>query len=120
MTTKTKKTLPATGTPTTVAGRPAKAAKVSTPWGPSTLVEEARVPQSAPSADGEPEKKFATLFQLLEPDRGEPLIRIAYTTDGVVRRGPVTMRARDMKRLLTALESRPALAAALHLSERGA
>ena len=40
-------------------------------------------------------------------------MRFAYATDGVVRRGPVTMRVRDVERLRSALEKRPALAAAL-------
>jgi hypothetical protein len=86
-----------------------KAPRVSTPWGPSTLVEEARVPQSAA------EKKFAALFQLLESAAGERYVRIAYSTDGVVRRGPVTLRARDVKKLHSALEGRAELAAALGL-----
>ena len=85
----------------------AKSSRISTPWGDATLVEEARVPQSVG------EKKFTTLFQLLESSGGERLVRITYTSDGVARRGPVTLRARDVKRLQAALEGRPALAAAL-------
>ena len=49
------------------------------------------------------DKRFASLVQLLENDRGEPLVRIAYTTDGVVRRGPVTLRPKDVERLRAAL-----------------
>jgi len=44
---------------------------------------------------------------------GERLIRFAYTTDGSARRGPVTMRARDLERLRAALERAPVLAQAL-------
>jgi hypothetical protein len=36
-------------------------------------------------------------------------VRVAYSTDGVVRRGPVTLRARDLDRLRDALEKAPAL-----------
>ena len=57
---------------------PAKAAtKTVTPWGPATLIEEVKVPQRAG------EKRFASSVQLLENERGEPLVRIAYTTGGV-------------------------------------
>jgi hypothetical protein len=87
----------------------AKRSGISTPWGPSTLVEEARVAQSVG------EKKFEVLLQLLESSGGQTLLRIAYTSDGIARRGPVTVRARDVKRLRAALERRPALAAALGL-----
>ena len=37
---------------------------------------------------------------------------------GNVRRGPVTLRARDLERLRTELEARPRLAEALGLSPR--
>lgn len=40
------------------------------------------------------EKRFASVFELLETERGERLVRIAYTTNGAARRGPVTLRAR--------------------------
>src|SRR5262245_13645393 len=82
-------------------------ASATTPWGRATVVEEARVAQRAG------DKRFASMFQLLESDRGEPLVRIAYTTGGVVRRGPVTLRARDLERLRDELNSSSALAAAL-------
>ena len=49
--------------------------------------------------------------ELLETDRGERLLRVAYSTDGTVRRGPVTLRARDLDRLRSALEKAPELAA---------
>jgi hypothetical protein len=83
--------------------------KAETPWGPASVLEEAKVAQQAG------EKRFATLFQLLESESGERLVRIAYTTDGAVRRGPVTLRARDVARLHAALASRRELAAALGL-----
>ena len=59
------------------------------------------------------ERRFASIVQLLETDRGERLVRFAYTTDGTARRGPVTLRARDITRLRAALEQHPALAEAL-------
>ena len=46
-------------------------------------------------------------------------MRFAYSTDGVARRGPVTLRARDVLRLHTALEKTPELADALGLSGGG-
>jgi hypothetical protein len=71
------------------------------------VVEELTVPQRAG------EKRFATIVQLLEDDRGERLLRFSYSTGGTVRRGPVTLRARDLERLRTALADRPALAEVL-------
>jgi len=82
-------------------------ASVTTPWGRATPVEHVRLQQQAG------DKRFASLVELLETDRGEPLLRFAYTTDGVVRRGPVTLRVRDLARLRNELAKRPALAAAL-------
>ena len=73
------------------------------------MLEEARLPQRAG------EKRFGTVVELLQTPRGERLLRIAYTTDGVVRRGPVTLRAADLVRLRAALERRPGLAAAFGL-----
>jgi hypothetical protein len=83
--------------------------KTATPWGPATLVEELSVPQRAG------DKRFTSVVQLLEGARGEQLVRIAYSTGGVARRGPVTLRARDLERLRAALERHPALAQALGL-----
>ena len=71
------------------------------------MVEEAVVPQRVG------ERRFAVVVQLLEASNGERLIRFAYTTDGSARRGPVTMRARDLERLRAALERAPVLAQAL-------
>jgi len=84
-------------------------AKAATPWGSANVVEELTLPQRAG------DKRFASLIQLLENDRGERLVRFAYSTGGVVRRGPVTLRARDLERLHVALAEHPALGEALGL-----
>jgi hypothetical protein len=86
------------------------ATKTSTPWGTATLVEELSVPQRAG------EKRFATIVELLETEKGERLVRIAYSTGGLVRRGPVTLRGRDLDRLRAALAERPQLAEVLAMS----
>ena len=85
------------------AKKPPKAPTAATPWGPAALVEEASVPQRVG------ERRFAVVVQLLEAPGGERLIRFAYTTDGSARRGPVTMRARDLERLRAALGRAPVL-----------
>ena len=85
------------------------AAKTATPWGPATLVDELTLPQRAG------EKRFASVVQLLEGAKGERLVRFAYATDGVARRGPVTLRERDLERLRSALGEHPELAVALGL-----
>jgi hypothetical protein len=85
----------------------AKEHKVTTAWGEAHVVEELTLPQRSG------EKRFASVVQLLEPERGERMVRFAYTTDGVARRGPVTLRARDLERLRTALVEHPGLAEAL-------
>jgi hypothetical protein len=46
---------------------------------------------------------------LLETSEGERLVRFAYATGGTVRRGPVTLRVRDLEKLRTALTRRPGL-----------
>ena len=86
--------------------------KPTTPWGAAAVVEEVHVPQQAGR------RRFATVVQLLEAGDGERLVRIAYSTDGIVRRGPVTLRARDVDRLRAALAGRPRLAAALGCEAR--
>jgi hypothetical protein len=83
------------------------ATKAATPWGPATLVEEVSVPQR--SGD----KRFASNVQLLEGPKGERFVRFAYTTGGSARRGPVTLRARDMERLVESLARSPDLARTL-------
>ena len=84
-------------------------AKAATPWGPAELVGELAVAQRAG------EKRFSSLVQLLEAPGGERLVRFAYTTGGAARRGPVTLRSRDLDRLREGLAKRPALAEALGL-----
>jgi hypothetical protein len=86
------------------------ATKTATPWGAATLVEELSVPQRAG------EKRFATIVQLLENERGERLLRFAYSTGGTARRGPVTLRGRDLERLRAALAEHPRLAEVLAMS----
>jgi hypothetical protein len=81
--------------------------KAATPWGPATPVEELTLPQRAG------DKRFASIVQLLETEKGERLVRFAYTTGGSTRRGPVTLRARDLERLRAALADHPALGEAL-------
>ena len=49
------------------------------------------------------EKEFASLIQLLETAKGERLIRFAYATEGTARRGPLTLRERDLQSLRKAL-----------------
>jgi hypothetical protein len=84
-------------------------AKVATAWGDAKVVEEVAVQQRAGA------KRFASVVQLLENDKGEQLVRFAYTTDGAARRGPVTFRAADLAKLKMALTKNPGLAGALGL-----
>ncbi len=86
-------------------------ATTATPWGAATPVEEVKIAQRAG------ERRFATLVQLLETAEGDRLVRFAYTTDGRVRRGPVTLRARDLERLWKLLERAPGLREALGAAE---
>ncbi len=81
----------------------------TTPWGAATLLEELRLPQQAG------DKRFASLVQLLETPKGERLVRFAYATDGTARRGPVTLRPRDVEKLYAALDGCPGLREALRL-----
>ncbi len=76
---------------------------IATPWGKATLVDEVRVQQRAG------DKRFSSLVQLLEVKDGERLVRFAYATNGAARRGPVTLRARDLEKLRAALRERPEL-----------
>jgi hypothetical protein len=86
----------------------------TTPWGPATLVERVSLPQRVG------EKRFSSLVELLEDSRGERLVRVAYSTGGTARRGPVTLRARDLARLRDALQKTPALAEVLGVPLEGA
>jgi hypothetical protein len=83
------------------------ATKTATPWGPATLVEQLTLQQRVG------DRRFASFVQLLETAGGEQLVRFAYATGGVARRGPVTLRANDLKRLRAELEKHPALREAL-------
>lgn len=85
-------------------------AKAATPWGPAELLEELTLAQRAG------DKRFSSVIQLLEAEGGERLVRFAYTTGGSARRGPVTLRRRDLERLHAGLAERPALADALGLT----
>ena len=82
-------------------------AGTQTPWGKATTVEEVSVPQR--SGD----RRFSIVVQLLETGDGETLVRFSYSTGGAVRRGPVTLRARDLERLRAALAGAPGLRRAL-------
>jgi len=84
-------------------------AKVATPWGPAELVEELKLVQAAGR------RRFSSLVQLLEAPGGEVFVRFAYATTGSARRGPVTLRVRDLERLRAGLADRPRLAEALGL-----
>jgi hypothetical protein len=78
----------------------------TTPWGAASVVDELSLPQRAG------DRRFAFVVQLLDAG-GERLIRFAYSTNGIARRGPVTVRARDLERVHARLAKHPELAAAL-------
>jgi hypothetical protein len=81
----------------------------ATPWGKAEVVEELTVPQRAG------DKRFACIVQLLAAPGGERLVRFSYSTGGTARRGPVTLRARDLDRLRAGLADRPELGRVLPL-----
>jgi hypothetical protein len=83
--------------------------KATTPWGQAEVLEELRVAQRAG------ERRFETIVQLLVDGKGEELVRFAYSTDGTARRGPVTLRGRDLERFRLAVGEHPRIAAALGL-----
>ena len=87
-------------------------ATVTTPWGKAKTIEEVSVPQRAG------EKRFMTKVELLETGAGERLVRFSYATDGASRRGPVTLRERDLAKLGAVLERAPALRQALEVRRR--
>ena len=72
------------------------------------MVDEVSVQQRAG------DKRFASVVQLLEAG-GEQLVRFSYATGGVSRRGPVTLRARDLEKLRAEVARHPELAAVLGL-----
>jgi hypothetical protein len=82
-------------------------ADIATAWGRAKLLDEVKLQQRAG------DKRFVSLVQLLEDEKGDWLVRFAYTTNGVVRRGPVTLRGADLERLRKALAEHDELAAAL-------
>jgi len=86
---------------------------ITTPWGKATAVEQVSVAQRAG------ERRFTTIVALLATPDGERLVRFAYATGGTARRGPVTLRRRDLERLRSGLAERPALAEALGLGGGG-
>jgi hypothetical protein len=90
-----------------------KLEKKATPWGAAVLLDRVTLPQRVG------EKRFATIVELLETEKGEPLVRFAYSTDGTARRGPVTLRARDLERLRAALAEHPQLGRLLGIAGGG-
>ena len=81
----------------------------TTPWGAATVVDRLTVQQRAG------EKRFASVVELLERE-GERFIRFAYTNGGTARRGPVTLRARDLEKLRSEIAKHPEIAEALGFS----
>ena len=86
--------------------------KAATAWGDAVVVEELTLPQRAGR------KRFSSLIQLLEDDKGDKLVRFAYSTDGKARRGPVTLRAADLERLRQELAGSPGLAEVLPMEAK--
>ena len=80
-----------------------------TPWGKASVVEEVTLRQRVGG------RGFASIVQLLEGPKGEPYVRFAYSTGGTARRGPVTLRGRDLESLRTALAKAPRLREVLRL-----
>jgi len=76
---------------------------ITTAFGQAELVEEVAVAQSCEL------KEFSTHIQLLKGVNGDELVRFAYSTDATARRGPVTLRMADLKRLAKALTKTPKL-----------
>jgi hypothetical protein len=85
-------------------------ATVTTPWGRASTVEEVVVPQRAG------ERRFTTRVELLATATGERLVRFSYATDATSRRGPVTLRERDLAKLGAVLERAPELRRALEVA----
>jgi hypothetical protein len=85
-------------------------AKATTPWGQAEVLDELTVQQRAG------ERRFATTVQLLADEKGNKLVRFAYSTDGAARRGPVTLRLRDLERFRAALGDHPGIKGALRMA----
>ena len=62
------------------------------------------------------ERRFTTKVELLETSAGERLVRFSYATDRTSRRGPVTLRQRDLAKLGAVLDRAPELRRALEAS----
>ena len=73
-------------------------ATITTPWGKARSLEEVALPQRAG------EKRFTMRVELLETATGERLVRFSYGAGGGARRGPVTLRERDVAKLRAALD----------------
>ena len=84
---------------------------VTTAFGRAEVAEQVTLKQRVNG------KQFATIVELLEDEKGGWLVRFAYSTDGVARRGPVTLRGADVERLRVALRKTPRLRALLGISE---
>src|ERR1044072_2325692 len=84
---------------------------VTTAFGKAEIAEKVTLKQRVNG------KQFSTLVQLLEDDKGECLMWFVYATDGVARRGPVTLRGTDVERLRVALRKTPRLQALLRMGE---
>ena len=82
----------------------------NTAWGKAKVVETIVIEQD----NGE--RAFATHVELLADPEGETLVRFAYSTEGVGRRGPVTLRRGDIRKLRRALARSPGLREALGLA----
>ena len=85
-------------------------ATVTTPWGKATCLEEVALAQRAG------EKRFTTRVELLVTTAGERLVRFSYATDATSRRGPVTLRERDLAKLGAVLERAPELRRVLEVA----
>ena len=62
-------------------------AKATTPWGQAEVLEEFTVQQRAG------DRRFATIVQLLVDEKGNELVRFAYSTDGTLGEGPLPSAA---------------------------
>jgi hypothetical protein len=84
---------------------------ITTPWGKATELEQVSIVQRSG------ERRFSTIVQLLETAEGERLVRFAYTTGGSARRGPVTLRVKDVERMQKLLDRTPNLREALRMPD---
>ena len=80
---------------------------VTTPWGKATPLESVTIPQRAG------ERRFTSQVELLQGGDGERLVRFSYATEGATRRGPVTLRERDLAKLAALVRRKTELARSL-------